>query len=176
MRTFGVVVAILLVFMFPPWHVDMFILHPILIFSNNWKYDRLYFLMQLSIQTDKEITTIHKIRPFTISLPSHQYIQSYYSSNILWNFMTPYNTLLHSPLGKFKHSSNTIALPFKMTVWWFHTLLIPICRLTFATLVPYTIQYLLQSYNLAICILPLGETIQYIDQLKYVLSFRKISP
>ena len=145
MRTFGVIVATLLVYFVFPWHIDMFILHPILIFSNDWKYDRLYFLIQLSIQTDKEITTILLIHPFPISLPYRQSIKYYYSPTNLWIFVTPYNTLLHSPLGEFIHSSNTIDLPFKMTVWWFHTLLIPICRPTFATLVSYTIQYLLQS-------------------------------
>ena len=139
MHTFGVVVAILLVFMFFPWHIDMFILHLILIFSNNWKYDQLYFLIQLSIQINKEITTIIPIHTFPISLPSHQSIQSYYYPTNLWIFMTPYNTLLYYPLGEFIHSSNKIALPFKMTVWWFHTKLILICRPTFATLVPYNI-------------------------------------
>ena len=162
--------------MFFPWHVDMFILHPILIFSNDWKQHRLYFLIQLSIHTDKEITTILSIHPFTIFLTSCQSIQSYYSPTNLRIFMTPYNTLLNSLLGDFIHYSKKIALKYKVTVWWFHMLLIPICCPTFATLVTYTIQYILQSYNIAIYILPLGETIQYIDQLKSTLSFRKISP
>ena len=74
------------------------------------------------------------------------------------------------------HSINIIFLQFKMTVWSFHSLLIAICCPTFATLIPYNIQYLLQSYNLSICIPLVGKTIQYIDQLQYTLSFRKISP
>ena len=66
----------------------------------------------------------------------------------------------------------------KNTVWHVHMLLIPIrrptfttllipirrptfttliCRLTFATSIPYTIRYLLQSYNLAICIPLVGQ-------------------
>ena len=78
-----------------------------------------------------------------------------------------------------------------LDIWCFlylptHTLLIPIRRPTFTTLlnpiqrpnfttlirrptfvtsIPYTIRYLLQSYNLAICIALSGETMQYIDRL-----------
>ena len=37
-------------------------------------------------------------------------------------FITPYDTLLHSPSGKLIHSSNTLALQFKTTVWRVRTL------------------------------------------------------
>ena len=61
--------------------------------------------------------------------------------------MTPYDTLLHSASGEIIHSSDMIALQFKTTVWQVHTLLIPICCSNLATLIPYTIWYLLQSYS-----------------------------
>ena len=59
-------------------------------------------------------------------------------------------------------------------IWQVQTLLIPIRRPTFTTLIrrptfataiPYTIQYLLQSYNQDICIPLSVEIMQSIDQL-----------
>ena len=118
-------------------------------FSNNQKYDRLEFLIQLSMQTDKELTTPLPILPFLLSLPSCQSMQSDDSPTDFWIFTTPYNTLLHLPSGELVYYSNTLSLQFKTTVWQVHTLLVPIGRPSFATLIPYTIRYLLQSYDLA---------------------------
>ena len=61
--------------------------------------------------------------------------------------MTPYDTILHSPSGKLIHSSNTLALQFKMAVSQVHTLLIRVRRPTFAASIPYTICYVLHSYS-----------------------------
>ena len=80
-------------------------------------------------------------------------------------FMTPYDTLLHSPSGQLIHSSDKLAMRFKTTVWRVHNLLIPIRHPNFATSIPYNIQYLQQSYNLAICIPLSGKTMQSIDHL-----------
>ena len=121
---------------------DMFIclLCTLFVFSSGRKYDKLVFSIQLSIQTYKEITTPLLVRPFLLSLP---YLQSIKSDNSPTNFQiftNPYDALLHSPSGKFIHSSDILALPFKATVWRVHTLLILICHPIYATPIPYTIQ------------------------------------
>ena len=65
-------------------------------FSNNKKYDRLEFLIQLSMQTDKELVTPLPIRLLLLSLTSRQSIQSKDSPTDFRIFTTPYDTLLHS--------------------------------------------------------------------------------
>ena len=132
MRIFGFSVVILLGIYGLLWNVDMFILHPIRIFPNDQKYDLL------------ELLTL-PIFPFVLSLNYCQSIQYDNYPTDFRIFTNPYHTLLHSPLGEFINSSDTLALPFKTTVWWFHTLLILVFHQNFLTSIPYTIQYLLQS-------------------------------
>ena len=142
MRVFFVSVAISLVFNDLFWYVDMFILYTIRFFLTI-KIQSIIILHAI-INTNQQVS---RHNPSDSSITSHRSIQS---TNFRI-FMTPYNMTIYSPSGEFIHSSDTIDLPFKTTVWWVHILLIPIFQPTFATSIPYTIRYLLQSYNIAIC-------------------------
>ena len=98
--------------------------------------------------------------------------------------MTPYNTLLNYPSGEIIHSSDTLALQIKMAVSRVHTLPIQVRRPTFAASIPYTIQYLLQSYSTLLFLEitpPFEKSIHSIyplksDSIDFTLSFLKISP